>query len=117
MPPPSRFKTLRLQLRRLENNLRQRRPPRRFLRLDAHFYRLLLPGRGQVRLLRDLQVLLRRTTFPRREQDGRILGCVCVGRVLSRSGAVSVRGAQGEDADYDSAICVDVEGGLGEGCC
>lgn len=115
MPPPSRRDPLHLEPPSLARHLRQRRPPRRLLRLVPHLRRLLLPRRRQIRLLRALQEPLRRENIPERQQDRRLPRRLGQRRVPGRYGTLSLRGDQGEDADDGAAVCEYVKGRVGEG--
>ena len=115
MPPSSRLQNLLLEHRRLAQHLQSRRDPRRFLRLVAHLRGLLVPRRGQVRLLRSVQVHLRRQNVPQRQQDGRVPRGVRLGRVPRRHRAVSVGGDQGEDADDYPSVREHPAGRMGQG--
>ena len=104
MPPPSRFQNLLFQRQRMAHHLQSRGSSRRLLWLVPHLRRLLIPRRGQIWVLRGLQIRLRRQDVPQRQQDSRLSRGVGVCRVPGGYRAVSFGGDQGEDADDDSSI-------------
>ena len=115
MPPPSRLQNLLFQHQRLAHDLQSRGSPRRLLRLVPHLRRLLIPRRGQIWLLRGLQICLRRQNVPQRQQNRRLPRRVGVGGVPRGHRAVSIGGDQGEDADDYSSLRQHAAGRVGQG--
>lgn len=115
MPAPGGPENLLVQHQRLALHLRQGRSARRLLRVVADVRRLQLPGRRQVRLLRGLQVPVRREVVPQCQQDGRVPWRQRQRRVPGRHGPVSVGGGQGAHADDAAAVRGEYEGGREEG--
>ena len=116
MPPPSRLHSLQVQRTSLEDDLLQRRAPRRLLRLVPDFPRLRDARRGQIRLLRGIQTCLRRQAGARRlAQAGRLPCSQRLGRVPCRHSLVPHGSHQGAHADKPSTICAHAARGLGQG--
>lgn len=97
-------------------DIRQGRHPGSIFRMVPDLRGLLVPGRRQIRLLRALQVLVRRQAVPQYEPHGGVPRRECFGRVPGGPGPVSARSDQGPHADNPPTICAQLAPGMEQDC-
>lgn len=111
----SRYKTIHGQLLSLAVDIRQRRSPRRLLRMVPHVGWVQFPGHGQVRVLRGIQTHLRRQRVPQLEPHTGLPRGQRQCRVHRRHLPLPFRGDQGAHADDATTIRQHAAPGLVQG--